>query len=188
MELQCPQCAKVMQVSAEEVALHGGVVVCPQCLATFDASEMVPAGTEARRIAVRVIDEHLTYSFCPHCGQRIPQGVNFCPYCGKSLKHIPGETIPQPEPPQSSSQHTAADQPATTDKARTDERRSSHRRHSTSSSNKKWNPILPTYRYAGAKRKERQKASLPFTIGALLVIAAQLALLAFIIYKVSLFN
>ncbi|MBR1803652.1 MAG: zinc ribbon domain-containing protein [Muribaculaceae bacterium] len=178
----------MMQVSAEEVALHGGTVVCPQCLTTFDASEMVPTGTEARRIAVRVIDEHLTYGFCPHCGKRIPQGVNFCPYCGKSLKQIPGEVQPKQEQAQDVAQPVPDEVPAATHKAPATGHRSSHKKHSSTSEGKKWNPMLPTYRYAGTKRKENQKASLPFTLGALLVIAAQLALLVFIIYKVSLFS
>ena len=189
MELQCPQCGKAMQISAEEVALHGGAVVCPQCLAVFDAAGSVPPGTVAERVPVRVIEEHLTYGFCPHCGRKIPQGVNFCPYCGQSLREIPAavtgdNSIAKAEAPagvvdKPSAKPTAAvSTAAQPDKTRVATARA-------------WAPVLPTYRYAKAGvswRSGKERAGVGFTVCALVVIAAQLALLAFFIYKVSLIS
>ena len=187
MELQCPQCNKIMQISAEEVALHGGAVVCPQCLAVFDASGNVPEGTVAERVTVRVVDEHLTYSYCPHCGSKIPQGVNFCPYCGHSLKDIAAPAAVTSAAAEMSSPTiatpTAPDVPPETPAAPADKTRVTPPNA--------WNPILPSYRYAKGNmswRSGNAKAGTWFTLGALVVIAAQLALLAFIIYKVSLLN
>ena len=188
MELQCPQCNKTMQISAEEVALHGGAVVCPQCLAVFDASGNVPAGTVAERVTVRVVEEHLTYGYCPHCGSKIPQGVNFCPYCGHSLKDISAPSADAP---------TFADKVVTPAIATPvasdlpDEPSAAPADNTRVAPPNAWNPILPSYRYAKGHmswRSGNAKAGTWFTLGALVVIAAQLALLAFIIYKVSLLN
>lgn len=185
MELQCPQCGKAMQISAEEVALHGGAVVCPQCLAVFDAADMVPAGTVPERVPVRVIEEHLTYGFCPHCGRKIPQGVNFCPYCGRSLKQV--EPAPAHEPaaaavaPQPVS--PPAPEAAPADKTLVEK--------SSQAQPKAWNPILPGYRYAKRNigwRSGGQRAGVRFTVMALMVMAVELAVLAFIIYKISLLS
>lgn len=176
-----------MQISAEEVALHGGAVVCPQCLAVFDASGAVPEGTVAERITVRVVDEHLTYGYCPHCGSKIPQGVNFCPYCGQSLKDISAPTPVAPaevSPPENPAPAEPKLVPETPPAAPADKTR-------VQQSPRAWNPVLPSYRYANSNmswRSGNAKAGTWFTLGALVVIASQLALLAFIIYKVSLLN
>ncbi|MBO7609279.1 MAG: zinc-ribbon domain-containing protein [Muribaculaceae bacterium] len=187
MELQCPQCNKTMQISAEEVALHGGAVVCPQCLAVFDASGNVPEGTVAERVTVRVVEEHLTYGYCTHCGSKIPQGVNFCPYCGKSLKSLPGQQneaspeIVETKPDIEDTVTRHIEEPADKTKVVTPK----------PAAPRAWNPILPSYRYAKNNmswRSGNARAGTWFTLGALVVIAAQLALLAYIIYKVSLLN
>lgn len=184
MELQCPQCSKVMQISAEEVALHGGAVVCPQCLAVFDASGNVPEGTVAQRVPVRVVAEHLIYGYCPHCGKKIPQGVNYCPYCGHSLKSV---SQLSPEVPVAEPSPAVDDLPVHIEEP-ADKTAVASQTHIPPLS---WNPILPGYRYAKntmSWRSGKQKAGPWFTLGALVVIAAQLALLAFIVYKVSLLN
>lgn len=207
MELVCPQCSKQMQVSVEELALHGGAVVCPQCLNVFDASEHVPEGTVAER-AVRVIEEHLTYTYCPHCGRKIPQGVNFCPYCGQELASVgtdfvdparaqekavaqaEAQTATEAESEEQSSKTKTGDRSShssSSDKKRHHSSSSSHRRHHTSS-NQAWQPVMPSYRYAkmtGGWRSGNQKAGVLFTIIAWIVIAALLASLAYIIHKVN---
>lgn len=189
MELRCPQCDKIMQVSAEEVALHGGAVVCPQCLAVFDATDSVPQGTIARRPTVRVIEEHLAYEYCPHCGHKIPQGVNFCPYCGTSLKAIagaatPATALPEPQLPQQAT-GIAPITPPDAAKPPLDTA------PEAAAQQPKWNPILPGYRYAktgSGWRSGAQRAGVRFTLAALAVIVAELAILAFTIYKINLLN
>lgn len=37
MNLSCPHCGKNVSISPEELAVTGGVVICPQCLAQFVA-------------------------------------------------------------------------------------------------------------------------------------------------------
>lgn len=202
MELVCPQCSKQLQVSAEEVALHGGAVVCPQCLTVFDASEHVPAGTVAER-PVRVIEEHLTYGFCPHCGRKIPQGVNYCPYCGQELASVGSDfDSGATEAPQSQPAETEADSTPEAEAKPTGDKHSRSSSHSSkssssrshrssrhgSSSRKEWQPVMPSYRYAKMRdgwHSGREKAGPLFTIVAWLVIAALLVLLAFIIRKVN---
>ena len=186
MELQCPQCAKVMQVSAEEVVLHGGIVVCPQCLTTFDVGEKVPSDLNVSRVSTREKAEHHAYVYCPHCGQRIPQGINFCPYCGQSLKLLEHtEAEAQEDAPE-------VDEAAPAEAPKEHHHREKHgERTSKSSSSKAWNPMLPSYRYAHRNmtwRSGKEKAGFWFTVASLFIIFAQLALLAFIIYKVSLLS
>ena len=207
MELVCPQCSKHMQVSVEELALHGGAVVCPQCLSVFDASEHVPEGTVADR-EVRVIEEHLTYTYCPHCGRKIPQGVNYCPYCGQELASVGAdfvdparaqekdaaqpevktETETEPEPVEKAKNEDKRGHSSDSEKKkhRSSSSSSSHRHHRSSSQT--WQPVMPSYRYAkmtGGWRSGKQKAGLLFSVIAWIVIVALLAMLAFIIHKVN---
>ena len=204
MELECPQCSKRLHVSAEELLLHGGAVVCPQCLAVFDAGDKVPEGTVASRSG-RVTEEHLSYAYCPHCGRKIPEGVNYCPYCGQELAAAGHDSAAATEPltaqPADDTNAPAADGDKHTEKRSHREHRSEHRSergHSSSgshrsssqrssSSNKQWQPVMPSYRYAKTVgwHSGAQKASPLFAAIAWLVIAALLALLAFIIHKVN---
>ncbi len=191
MELECPQCAKRLTVSPEELALHAGAVVCPQCLTVFDASGDVPEGTILER-PVRVVEEHLTYGYCPHCGRKIPQGVNFCPYCGQSLADV-GEDADtgdsagndgNPEPV-ADEQTSSATSSGSHHGHSSGEHRSSHRH----SSRRQWQPVMPSYRYAQTSlgwRSGAQKASTLFAFVSWVVIAALIVLLAFIIHKVNL--
>ena len=82
MELTCPQCAKAIKMSLEELSTAKGVVVCPQCLREFRAEgiELLP------QRPAPVPDEAAGALFCHDCGHRLPQeGLKFCPYCGVSL-------------------------------------------------------------------------------------------------------
>ncbi len=199
MELVCPQCSKQLQVSAEEVALHGGAVVCPQCLTVFDASEHVPAGTVAER-PVRVIEEHLTYGYCPHCGRKIPQGVNYCPYCGQELASVGTDDLAAAEAtesqpaeagsaPEAETKHSGGEHSKSSSHGSGSSHSKSH--HSSKgrhSSTREWQPVMPSYRYAKMRdgwHSGREKAGPLFTVVAWLVIGALLALLAFIVRKVN---
>ncbi|MBQ7690288.1 MAG: zinc-ribbon domain-containing protein [Muribaculaceae bacterium] len=206
MELECPQCSKRVQVSAEELALHSGAVVCPQCLSVFDASGEIPAGTTPVR-GGKPTQEHLSYAYCPHCGRKIPQGVNFCPYCGQELAAV-GHKADDTPPPATSGDapgdNDSHDEPAQTHGSRHHDstshdsgssRRSSGSGHSSRSrhgsgdrTGKQRQLVMPSYRYAKLTGWHigSQKASPLFAAIAWLVIAALIALLVFIIYKVNL--
>lgn len=140
MEKKCPRCGKIVVVSAEEVAMREGVVVCPQCLAVFDmdgnvrhkaqqgtarhleeASEQSPAPIAAEQDA---------FSFCHECGKPLPQGIKFCPYCGIKLGVVPAAVAADPVVVHDEPQDAPADaepQPEPEEP--------------------KWTPVYPTYHY-----------------------------------------
>lgn len=78
MLLTCDKCGKKIEASLEELAVSGGVVVCPQCLNEFEAGvELPPAVPASAAPEAR---------FCGECGQRLPASeLRFCPYCGVRL-------------------------------------------------------------------------------------------------------
>lgn len=82
MELTCPQCAKAIKMSLEELSTAQGVVVCPQCLREFRPEGIVLLPPRPAAAPV----ESGGVLFCHDCGHRLPQeGLKFCPYCGVSL-------------------------------------------------------------------------------------------------------
>lgn len=92
MELTCPQCAKAIKMSLEELSTAQGVVVCPQCLREFRPEGIVLLPP---RPAAAPVESGGAF-FCHDCGHRLPQeGLKFCPYCGVSLvvteRHDPTE-------------------------------------------------------------------------------------------------
>lgn len=90
MELKCPQCAKVLTVSQEELVIHDSQVVCPQCLAVCryeNGALVVRDDSDApyRHTAAVDTSKKDNSRFCHNCGKQIPAGISFCPYCGADL-------------------------------------------------------------------------------------------------------
>ena len=107
MERQCPHCGKVTQVSDEELALHGNVVVCPQCLSVYSVDGATMTAEEARRMRHAGDEPADRAHYCSACGKHLPAAVNYCPNCGARLS---GNTM-LPSSPAAGS-HAAADSPA----------------------------------------------------------------------------
>lgn len=93
MERRCPHCGKLTQVSDEELALHGNVVVCPQCLTVFDVDGVLLTAEEARRRR-QPADSAVSMRYCPACGSRLQMAMNFCPNCGMRLQLHAEEPMP----------------------------------------------------------------------------------------------
>ncbi len=85
MELKCPHCGKIVNMSPEELVSGNEVVICPQCLGDF-----FPTGVNLSGIAGREQEQKSGEDkklFCHHCGKSLPVfELNFCPFCGKSLQ------------------------------------------------------------------------------------------------------
>ncbi|MBR1551637.1 MAG: zinc-ribbon domain-containing protein [Muribaculaceae bacterium] len=90
MERRCPQCGKLTQVSDEELALHGNVVVCPQCLTVYDVSDGVLTASEARERRQQAAATTPAMRYCPACGTRLQDGMRYCPQCGMQLQSWSG--------------------------------------------------------------------------------------------------
>ena len=167
-----------MNVSDEELTLRDGLVVCPQCLASYQAvpptqhpstatsADAQPAVTTASPVA----------QYCPHCGQNIGKTINYCPYCGASLhdtgdahRHDQRERHRHGKPQaESLSQPSRQPKPAV-----------------PASEGVEWRPLLPSY---SISREHNEPASPRFMAFAVATILALLALLAFIIYHASLIS
>ena len=174
----CPRCGKKVAVSSEELSLHDGVVVCPQCLAVFDDNGVrqapQPGGV---RVASSQPQEPVSdeIHYCHHCGKPLVSDANFCPYCGKRVRGV--EPVPsdepmadlQPEPQQPQDETPASSAPAPKEPAM------------------KWTPVYSNYHYREPKWGEGP-ASLRARLAGYVVIAVQLALLAFIVYKAVLIS
>ena len=176
----CPRCGKRVAVSSEELSLHDGVVVCPQCLAVFDENGVRETPQPGRvRVAqsqpqpqATAVDE---VTYCRHCGKPLVSDANFCPYCGKRVRGV--EPVPsdepmvdlQPEPQQPQYEAPASPAPAPKEPAM------------------KWTPVYSNYHYREPKWGEGP-ASLRARLAGYVVIAVQLALLAFIVYKAVLIS
>ena len=165
-------------MSLEELSLRDGLVVCPQCLTSYQAVEQgtLDPPTEKRGDTMTASTMH----FCPHCGEGIGDGINFCPYCGGSLHANTRDTKANPtktdDNPDSHHRHGSHDRGTI-----------HHRRGSNDEKEQQlfdWKPIIPSYRLAQVRRHE--PASLRFQAFAIAVIIALLALLAFIISHASL--
>lgn len=190
MEYRCPECGKTLQVSIEELELHGGVVVCPQCLTEFHTvlDEYDTPQLSGLHRGRKVIPEHLTYSYCHQCGHKIPEGVHFCPYCGHSLRVVSAEDVilsqqPDDEPVVEETPLTT-DTPASKAADSMKSAVSDDGDRKTLGSTRVWKPVLPSYRYLAKQARTRDKASHGFCLMALVVIIALLAVLAFILFKV----
>lgn len=178
----CPRCGKKVAVSSEELSLHDGVVVCPQCLAVFDDNGVRQAPQPGRvRVASPQPQEPVSdeIHYCHHCGKPLVSDANFCPYCGKRVRGADPapaeerqeerveENLPAPQPQQPDA--IADDAPTAQEPA------------------VKWTPVYTNYRYREPKWGEGP-ASIRARLAGYAVIAAQLALLAFIVYKAMLIS
>ena len=177
MKTLCPQCGKELDVSLEELSLRDGLVVCPQCLTSYQAVEpgtLTPPAT--KNGGAKTVP---TMRYCPHCGESIGEGINFCPYCGGNLH---ANTLDAANPTK------AVDSPASHSRHGSHDKGTSHHQHGNDKEKEQqlfdWKPIIPSYRLAQIRRQE--PASMRFQAFAISVILALLALLAFIIYKASL--
>lgn len=92
MDYKCPQCGKVIVLSAEELMAQGNLVVCPQCLSEFVGDANAPVsrpdaekynygcqnGAELPVSQTNVGNKVR----CRYCGANIDKDCNFCPKCG----------------------------------------------------------------------------------------------------------
>lgn len=190
MEQRCPECGKLLQISAEELHLHGGVVVCPQCLSEFHTGDL-PAEVDASTLlsrSLKVVPEHLTYTYCHQCGMKIPQGVHYCPYCGHMLKVV-GDVAPlmpeeQPLPDMEPSVLVQPAEPDTAPEVAKEDTPAAEEPDGRKTVQRPWSPVLPNYRYLSHHNHAKDKASPGFCLVSLLVILLLLAVLAYILYKV----
>lgn len=100
MERRCPQCGKLTQVSDEELALHGNVVVCPQCLTVYDVNDGALTASEARERRRQAVAAAPAMRYCPACGTRLQEGMRYCPQCGMQLQSWSGQApaaVPHPD-------------------------------------------------------------------------------------------
>ena len=180
-----------MRVSDEEVALHGGSVVCPQCLAVYTVGDVdvSPDAVIASRTA-SAAEPKISYGYCYSCGKKIPTGINFCPFCGKSLSQEAIAAMQQQQGHQPLPQQQPAPSPApaaaTVAQPATEVADTTPDDAQKASSEIDWKPFLPTYHFSVADRqaqREKQRASRTFVFVSLVIIIAQLALLAYIIHK-----
>lgn len=182
MNLSCPHCGKNVSISPEELAVTGGVVICPQCLAQFAAEGVDLPKVERHEPAPVASAEHDNRGserFCYGCGKELPdhQGLRFCPFCG-----VPLLANEQSQPAREPVVATVATQPRTAVSAKASGSKSSSKLSSSSSSN------TNAYRYVPnvySKELPPEPPSLRFKILAYSIIMVLLAILGFIIYKGS---
>lgn len=182
MNLSCPHCGKNVSISPEELAVTGGVVICPQCLAQFVAEGVDLPKVERHEPAPVASAEHDnrgTERFCYGCGKELPdhQGLRFCPFCG-----VPLLANEQSQPAREPVVATVATQPRPAVSAKASGSKSSSKLSSSSSSN------TNAYRYVPnvySKELPPEPPSLRFKILAYSIIMVLLAILGFIIYKGS---
>ena len=135
MNLSCPHCGKNVSISPEELAVTGGVVICPQCLAQFAAEGVDLPKVERHEPAPVASAEHDNRGserFCYGCGKELPdhQGLRFCPFCG-----VPLLANEQSQPAREPVVATVATQPRTAVSAKASGSKSSSKLSSSSSSN-----------------------------------------------------
>ncbi len=182
MNLSCPHCGKNVSISPDELAVTGGVVICPQCLAQFVAEGVDLPKIEQNDpvpVASAEHDNRGSERFCYGCGKELPdhQGLRFCPFCG-----VPLLANEQSQPAREPVVATVARQPRTTASAKASGSKSSSKLSSSSSSN------TNAYRYVPnvySKELPPEPPSLRFKILAYSIIMVLLAILGFIIYKGS---
>lgn len=180
MEKKCPRCGKVVVVSQEEIAMRDGVVVCPQCLAMFDAEGNLCETRTAGRVRSMPApetshnDAEQPYSYCPDCGKPLPANVNFCPYCGIKLKADKASTEVNNQPAAPTDINNYVQQQVAPVASAPD--------------NKEeevvptWTPVYPTFHYREYKWGT-EPASLRTRIVGYTVIVAQLILLCIVLHQ-----
>ncbi len=91
--VNCAKCDRVINVSTAVLTMHGGEVVCPQCLhhnmvAGYEFSQ--PATPVDSPVAGSVPE---SFQYCFSCGLPLPAGIEarYCPYCGTALSSLPGD-------------------------------------------------------------------------------------------------
>ena len=186
MEYKCPHCGKSSDISAEELVLHGGSVVCPQCLEVYVVDgygEMsIDQASSARLRAVAAAET--AYAYCFHCGKKIPVGINYCPWCGLSLAPAVAAQVLQHEVAEPA---TGDDLPGEAATSAEVSAQPTAAKHATSRDEViDWRPLLPAYRYSIADeqaRHQREKASPLFKAVACLVMLIEVAFVALVIYK-----
>ena len=172
-------------MSLEELSLRDGLVVCPQCLTAYQAVEQGTLPPQVSRLEDSTTATHAK-RFCPHCGEKIGQGINFCPYCGGNLRDDAASS-PDDVVKTASSRETGIH-----DKEQVSQQGANKHRHGNPDKDDEpqqtfdWKPIIPSYRLAQIRRSE--PASPRFQAFAIATILALLALLAFIVYHASLLN
>ena len=182
MNLSCPHCGKNVSISPEELAVTGGVVICPQCLAQFVAEGVDLPKVERHEPAPVASAEHDNRGserFCYGCGKELPdhQGLRFCPFCG-----VPLLANEQSQPAREPVVATVATQPRTAVSAKASGSKSSSKLSSSSSLN------TNAYRYVPnvySKELPPEPPSLRFKILAYSIIMVLLAIFGLIIYKGS---
>lgn len=179
MNLSCPHCGKNVSISPEELAVTGGVVICPQCLAQFVAEGVDLPKVERHEPAPVASAEHDNRGserFCYGCGKELPdhQGLRFCPFCG-----VPLLANEQSQPAREPVVATVATQPRPAVSAKASGSKSSSKLSSSNTN---------AYRYVPnvySKELPPEPPSLRFKILAYSIIMVLLAILGFIIYKGS---
>lgn len=176
LDTTCPQCGKQTSISPEELSSHGGLVVCPQCLASYQVEGVELPAPPAQAAEVRT-EADAPVRFCPHCGQPTAEGFSYCPYCGSVLPGQEGTTRSSAAPPASVGAVSRRGKPSSSGKHRPqpDEQQSA--------SALDWKPMLPSYSLA---RHHLEPASTRFQVFAFVIIMGLLALLAFIIRQAML--
>lgn len=164
-------------VSARELSLHGGEVVCPQCLHHTIVAGYEPPVTDATSPQSPAGDD-ADYNYCYHCGKRLPATIDalYCPYCGTSLKP---DTTPAPSaPPEPTPPATTSPAAAVATPARNTPQAEPQRVNMT---------FLPSsFVPSWFDEQQRQPASLRFRIVAGCVIIVLLAVLAYILRAIAL--
>ncbi len=184
MELKCPQCAKILTVSQEELVIHGSQVVCPQCLAVCryeNGALVVRDDSDAPYRHTATVESKPDNSrFCHSCGKQLPSGISFCPYCGVDLKAPFSTDEPVAAEPEPKAQPVEEKKPSEK-KEKTSESYSS-RRQSSSQVEDKLRTI--PHHYNSMAPHMRQSGTAPgrtFKLIAYIIIAALLILLVCII-------
>lgn len=97
MKCNCPNCGRIIEVTAQEARRLGGHLVCPQCLTCVDVD--VPAVDLSMAESKPSPAAKSTASNCPRCGARVKVSDDFCPKCGRALgKAKKSATSPAPPP------------------------------------------------------------------------------------------
>lgn len=101
MKYKCPRCGKIIELSDDELASQGNVMVCPCCLMEFQGNlheYAVPAEADSiqRQYYYGLASDNPSpaVTYCRYCGAKISDNCNFCPVCGSKLTQ---EAVPQPQ-------------------------------------------------------------------------------------------
>ena len=171
MELRCPHCGKVLNVSIEEIAMNDRAVICPQCLGEFIAHDVDISGVVLPEKKKKAAAVPAASAFCHQCGRQLPsEDLNFCPFCGASLK------LDAPVKAASGQGSARSPEEVTEDAA------------ATAATIIKEMPYMQGYRYIpqfGSKELQPKPASLRFHLFAIFIIIVLLAIFVFIVWSGS---